>query len=80
MYLYAVWLLKPVCFVPHTRSQNDGKGRFAAERVYSQGSQERQGAQGIYVTKNKAAVGSEAWGVCGKVIGRRYDNFHSAQA
>ena len=36
--------------------------------------------QGIYATKNKEAAWSEAWGVCGKVIGERYDNFHSAQA
>ena len=34
MYLYAVWLLKPVCFFPHTRSQNDGKGRFTAESIH----------------------------------------------
>ena len=37
-------------------------------------------SQGIYATKNKAAAWSEAWGMCGNVIGKRYDDFHSAQA
>ena len=30
--------------------------------------------------KKKETEWSEAWGVCGKVIGKRYDDFHSAQA
>ena len=46
IYLYAVLLLNQVHFVPHIASQE--MWRFAAKRVYSQGSQGRQGGSGLF--------------------------------